>query len=406
MHISFLGLLIVDLIAFAAPLLLDLLHARRVAGIVIEIVAGIIVGPAVLGWVRVDTVIGVLATIGLGALLFLAGIEVDLNRLKGSIATHVGLAFLLSFGLALLVSYILYLTGLLHFPLLVAIILVSTSLGVVVPILKDAGESESELGQLIIASATVGEFGSMILLSFFFSSQAPSFVAQVALLLGFAALAVLLALCLFELRRYLRYTGTFLRLQNTSAQITIRAAILMLVASVTLAQVFGLQAILGAFLAGVILRGINGDRVHSQAYLQFHQKLEAIGYGVFVPVFFVVSGLNFDLAALLASPTTMLLVPIFFLALLFVRGLPAILYRKMLNNRNMIVAGLLQSTSLTFIVAATEIGKALGLLTQAVSAALVTAGMLSVLIFPLIAMMIMKKPLAESQPALAKASEG
>ena len=170
--ISFVGLLIVAVVAFLAPLLLALSPARRLSAVVLEIMAGILIGPSALGWVKVDLPISILSVLGLAFLLFLSGLEVDLQRLRGRLLTYVGLAFLASSGLALLVGYGLYAAGQVMSPLLIAIILVATALGVVVPLLEDAGESSTDFGQLAIAAAMFAEFGSIILLSLFFSREA------------------------------------------------------------------------------------------------------------------------------------------------------------------------------------------------------------------------------------------
>src|SRR3989442_345505 len=187
-NVSFVGVLIVALVAFLAPLLLGLSPARRLPSVVIEIVAGIVIGPSVLGWVKVDLPISILSLLGLAFLLFLAGLEVELERLRGRLLIYVGSGFLLSLGLALLVGYGLSLAGQVLSPLLIAIILVATALGVVVPLLKDAGESSSNFGQLVIAGAMFAEFGSIILLSLFFSREATSTVTKLVMLAGFVLL--------------------------------------------------------------------------------------------------------------------------------------------------------------------------------------------------------------------------
>jgi Kef-type K+ transport system membrane component KefB len=387
--VSFYGLLIVTVVAFAAPLLLGLSPARRLPAIVLEIVAGIAIGPSGLDWVRVDLPISILSLLGLAFLLFLSGLEVELERLKGRTLVVVGVSFLLSFGLALIVGYVLYTRSLVKSPLLVAIILCATSLGVVIPVLKDAGESESDFGQLVIAGATIADFGAIILLSLFFSREATSTATKLFLLGSFVLLAIAIALFVLRLERSMRFSPVLLRLQDTTAQIRIRGAFMLLVAFVALAEGLGLEVILGAFLAGVILRLIDHDRM--MTHPQFRQKLEAIGFGVFIPVFFVTSGLQFDLSALFASASTLALVPIFLVALLFVRGAPAILYRPLVGNRRVIVAGLLQSVSLPFIVAASQIGMELGLLNRATGAALITAGLLSVILFPILALTLLRR---------------
>ncbi len=368
---------------------LGLTPARRLPAIVLEIVVGIVIGPSVLGWVKVDLPISILSVLGLAFLLFLAGLEVELERLRGRLLMYIGLAFLLSLGLALLVGYGLSVAGQVVSPLLIAIILVATGLGIVIPVLKDAGESDSDFGQLVISGAMFAEFGSIILLSLFFSREATSITTKLVLLGGFVLLAAGFAFVVLRLERSMRIAAVLLRLQDTTAQIRVRGAFMLLVAFVALASRLGLETILGAFIAGVILRLVDGDRM--MTHPQFRQKLEAVGFGVFIPVFFVTSGIRFDLAALFSSPSTILRVPVFLVALLLVRGVPALLYRPLVSSRRAVVAGLLQATSLSFIVAASQIGTELGLITKATGAALVAAGLLSVLIFPLLALTILHR---------------
>ncbi len=233
------------------------------------------------------------------------------------------------------------------------------------------------------------EFGSIILLSLFFSREATSTTTKLVLLGGFVLLAAGFAFVVLRLERSMRIAAVLLRLQDTTAQIRVRGAFMLLVAFVALASLLGLETILGAFVAGVILRFVDGDRM--MTHPQFRQKLEAVGFGVFIPVFFVTSGIRFDLAALISSPATILRAPVFLVALLLVRGVPALLYRPLVGSRRSVVAGLLQATSLSFIVAASQIGMELGLITKATGAALIAAGLLSVLIFPLLALQYLSR---------------
>ena len=400
-NVSFSGLLIVTVVAFAAPLLLGLSLARRLPSVVVEIVAGIVIGPSVLGWVKVDLPISILSLVGLAFLLFLSGLEVELDRLKGRIWLFVGGGFILSFGMALLVGYGFSAAGQVKSPLLVAILLSATSLGVVIPLLKDAGESASDYGQLVIAGATIADFGAIILLSLFFSREATSTGTKLVLLGSFVLLAIAFAFAVLRVERSMRFSPVLLRLQDTTAQIRVRGAFMLLAAFVALAEGFGLEVILGAFLAGVILRLVDRDRM--MTHPQFRQKLEAIGFGVFIPIFFVTTGIRFDLAALFASASTILLVPLFLLALLLVRGIPALLYRPLTDTRRTIVAGLLQAISLPFIVAASQIGMELGLLTKATGAALITAGLLSVILFPITALTLLHRRQFHSAPVQEQA---
>jgi Kef-type K+ transport system membrane component KefB len=326
--------------------------------------------------------------VGLAFLLFLAGLEVDFERLRGRRLGAASGGFALSFALAVAVSLLFAAGGQIDTPLLVAIILCATSLGVVVPVLKDAGEAGSSLGQLVIAAASIADFGAVILLSLLFSREATSTTTKLILLGGFALTALALLAALRGAGRSMRLSDTLLRLQDTTAQIRVRGAFLLLIGFVALAEGFGLEVILGAFLAGAVLSLVDRDR--AMTHPQFRKKLEAAGFGMFIPVFFVSSGIAFDLDALLGGASTLARVPFFLAALLVVRGLPALLYRGALAPRQTVAAALLQATSLPFIVAASMIGIELGLIDAATGAGLVAAGLLSVLLFPLAALTVLR----------------
>jgi Kef-type K+ transport system membrane component KefB len=388
-QLDFSGLVIVAAVAFGAPLLLGLAPALRLPAVVLEIIAGIAIGPAGFGWVTIDEPIQVLSLVGLAFLLFLAGLEIEFEKLRGRLVGIAGFGFVVSFGLALLAAFALDGLGQITTPLLVAIILVATSLGIVVPVLKDAGQTSSQLGQLVITAASIADFGAVILLSLFFSREATSTTTKLILLGGFGLMAATFGLVLVGAERSKRLSDLLVRLQDTTAQIRVRGAFLLLVGFVALAESLGLEAILGAFLAGAILSLVDRDR--SMSHPVFRTKLEAVGYGVFIPVFFVASGIQFNLDALFGSVSTVVRVPIFLAVLLAVRGLPALLYRSAIGGRDTVAAALLQATSLPFIVAACMIGMQLDLLDEATGAALIAAGLLSVLFFPLLALMILRR---------------
>lgn len=397
-HISFGGLALVAVVGFGVPLLLGFLPRVKIPSVVMEIFAGILIGPSVLGWVEVDTPIQVLSLLGLASLLFLAGLEIEVDRLGGRALELAVIGFVMSLGLALALAYGLQAFGLIQAPRFVAIVLAATGLGVIVPILKDAGETSTPFGQLVVAAASISDFGTVVLLSLFFSRTASSVATQLLLLGGFVVTAAMLVMVGVRGARWNRLSDVLVRLQDTTAQIRVRGAALLLVSLVAVAERFGLETILAAFIAGVILTLV--DRDAALSHPQFRMKLEAIGFGLFVPVFFVSSGIKFNLAALVASPSSLLQVPIYLLALLAVRGLPAWLYRPLLGVRRSIAAGLFQATSLSFIVASVQIGVELRVLTEATGAALVTAALLSVLVFPLAAGFVLRgEPAALMAPA-------
>lgn len=383
-EVSFLSLLIVVAVAFAARFILGLLPRLKLPAVVLEILAGIALGPSGFGLVRVDSLIQVLSLIGLALLLFLAGMEIDLDRLRGPALRLAGAAFALSLGLAAFVGLATAAFGIVRSPVLVTIVLLATSLGLVIPVLKDSREVETPFGQLTIVSASIADFGAVILLSLFFSRQAASPVTQLILLTGFALIVALLLISLRCAQQFSPFSAVLLRLQDTTAEIRVRGAVLLLIAFVALAEKLGLETILGAFLAGAAIR--LADRDVQMTHPNFRLKLEAIGFGFLIPVFFVTSGLQFDVRALFASAATLTHVPLFLAALLLVRAVPAVLYRRVLDTPRTVAAGLLQATSLPFIVAATRIGMDLHLINSANGAALVAAGLLSVVIFPLAAL--------------------
>ena len=386
---GFVDLLIVVAIAFGAPLLLGLSPKLRLPAVVLEIVAGIIVGPSVLGWVEINEPIAILATVGLAFLLFLAGLEIDPEQLRGTVLRLAGLGFVLSIGIAFGVSALLTGIGLIDRPLLVAIILTATSLGVIVPVLKDGGEIASPFGQLVIAAASIADFGAIILLSLFFSRDGTGVGAQLVTLAIFAVAVVVVGLAIARIEHVGRISRLLARLQDTTAQIRVRGTFLLLIGLAALASELGLEVILGAFAAGLILAVLDRDTMKTHPLL--HTKLDGAGYGIFIPVFFISSGVKFDLDALFASASALAMIPLFLAALLVVRGIPALVYRNALDTRRVVVAGILQATSLPFIVAATAIGLELGAITPASAAALVAAGLLSVLIFPLLGLTILRR---------------
>src|SRR5215217_5187262 len=396
--ISLTGLLIVAAIAFVVPLALGLVPALRVPSVVVEIMAGIVIGPAVLGVVEVDLALQVMALLGLAFLLLLAGLEIDLDRLRGARLRSAAAGFVVSLVVALGFGLGLYAAGLIKAPLLVAIILSSTSLGIVIPVLTDAGQAATALGQLIIAGSSIADFGAIILLSLFFSGDSSSVGSTLLLIGGFVALVIATGLAIAEVEHSSRLRSVLLRLQDTSAEIRVRGAFLLLVGLVVVAQLFGLEVILGAFFAGAVLKLL--DRDGMMTHTGFHTKLQAVGFGVFIPFFFITSGMQLDVGALLSGGSALALVPVFLLALLLARGLPAALYRPMVGERGSLAAALLQATSLPFIVAATGIGMELEILSPAIGAAMVVAGLLSVVLFPLGALTLLRgggKPGAVAQ---------
>jgi Kef-type K+ transport system membrane component KefB len=282
-----------------------------------------------------------------------------------------------------------------------AITLSATSLGLVVPVLKDARQAGGEVGQLTIAAASIADFAAILLLTIFFSQTSTGTGTKLLLIGGFALLALVATLALSRAGMSMGLDVLLSRLQDTTAEIRVRIAVLLLVAFVALAEHLGLEAILGAFLAGAILNLVDRD---TATHPNFRLKLEAIGYGFVVPVFFVSSGLRFDLDALLDSPSALARVPVFLAALLVARGLPALLYAPAVGRRQALAAALLQATSLPFIVTASQLGLLLGEFSAATAAGLIAAGLLSVIVFPPIALSLLRDDARRPAPDPSLAS--
>ena len=390
------NLLLVMAVAFAAPLVLGLFPRLQLPSVVLEIVAGIVIGPSVLGWAEVDQAVQVVALIGLAFVLFLAGLEIEFDEAPraAAAADRRGLRAVVR-DRARRVAAAERGRPRGH-----------AAAGRDHPVRDVAGRAGAgaqgrrrdharRFGQLIIAAASIADFGAIILLSLFFSGEGGT--GSTLLLLGsLFALAAVVLVVVRGAEHSMRIRDDLLRLQDTTAQIRVRAALVLFVGFAAVADALGLEVILGAFIAGAIVS--LADRDQAMTHPDFRRKLEAIGFGFFIPVFFVSSGVRFDLDALTSSTSSVVMVPVFLAALVVVRGLPAALYRRRLGPRKAAIAGLMQATSLPFIVAATAIGLELGLIDAAGSAALIGAGLLSVLCFPLAGLILLRRDGAAREP--------
>src|SRR5437763_7132621 len=274
-EVHFTNLLIVVVIALLAPLALGFFPRVRLPAIVLEIVLGIVIGPSGLGWVDVDLPVTILSLVGLAFLLFLGGLEIDVDRLRGRVLRVTSLGFGVSFAVGGVVGLALDAGGFVRSPLFIAIVLVSTSLGVIVPVLKDSDNIGSNFGQLVIAAASIADFGGVILLSLFFSGKGSTDTTGKAVLLGvFGALVLLIGLAIAGLEHSRGLSRVLVRLQDTTAQIRVRGAFVLMIGFVAIAQNVGLEVILGAFAAGAMLSLI--DRDQQMTHPQFRLKLEAV----------------------------------------------------------------------------------------------------------------------------------
>jgi Kef-type K+ transport system membrane component KefB len=328
------NLFLVTLVAFSIPFVLGLYPKVGLPSAVVELIAGMVLGPAVLGWIEPDLPVQVMSAVGVAFLLFLAGAELDLRVLRYT-----------------------------------------------------------------MAGGAVAEFGTIVLLGLFFAKPGSVLVGEAGLLLVIAVLAVLL---LWGLARFSRWETTrqvFLRLDDSSAQVRVRLAVLILLAAAVVASTFGFEAILGTFIAGAVFAIVvrRWDDVET-----YRKKLNGLGFGFFVPVFFVYSGMRLEPGELLGW-FEIVRTLVLFLVLVIVRALPALLYRRHLSRREMAAAGLLQATNLSFIVVAVTVGEELGAITVSGGEGLIAAGLLSAIILPPIAQRLLRSSPRRTEPGEAAA---
>ncbi|MFF2192215.1 cation:proton antiporter [Streptomyces sp. NPDC058157] len=370
--------------AVLAPLLAHGVARRLPVPLVIfEILLGVLIGPHVLGWAETGQVIDVLSQLGLAMLIFLAGYEIRFDEVKGDTLARSAGAWLVSLALGLALGTLLAHGGGFGKGVYVGTALTSTALGAILPMLRDAGELGTRFGNVTMAMGSVGEFGPVIAMALLLSGRAP---ARSAALL--AAFAVLTALAVFWALRPKPpwFAHVIAKTLHSSAQFAVRLVALMLVAMLALAQALGLDILLGAFAAGLLTRLVlNGAAPESSEDVL--AKVEAMGFGFLVPLFYVVTGIQFDLGALLDGGRALALLPVFLLLFLLVRGLPIrLLAPRDLGRRDRSALVLLGSTALPLVVAITTLGVQDGQVEPGEAAALVGAGMLSVLVFPLLAL--------------------
>ncbi len=345
--------------------------------VVLELIFGIIIGPDVLGIAQADQFILFFSNLGLGMLFFFAGYEIDFERIRGQPLKLAIIGWLISLALAYTIGGLLALAGIVLSLLFTGSAMATTAIGTLIPILDDAGELKTRFGTYLLAAGAVGEFGPILLITFLFSADSP--LTSGAVLMLFIIVAVFAAV--FAVRFVGIGWEQIEGAMETSSQLPVRISVVLVFALAYLASDLGLDLLLGGFVAGIITRlALKGREVAI-----FESKLSAVGYGFLIPFFFVVSGVNFDMSALIDDPQRAVLVPIFFLLFLIVRGLPAmLLYRRVLDLRDRVALAFFSATELPLVVAITTIAVAEGHMKTTTSAALVGAAVLSTAVYPLL----------------------
>jgi len=373
-------LLAIAFIAALAPLLVGLFPRLHLPQVVVLLAGGVIAGPHLLGWGD-PVVVEPFVNLGLGFLFLLAGYELDFGALRAKPGRLAIAGWIVSLVLAVGVVGGLEAAGFVRAFVPVSLALTTTAFGILLPILRENDMLEGRLGSQVVAAGAVGEFFPIVAIAVFLGSRG-QFVGLVSLV-AVAAFALLLSFAP-RLVRGRRSETVILSGENATTQTTLRWTILLLLLLLVIAEIFGLDVVLGAFLAGAVLRRwAPGDT------RLLESKLDAVGYGFFIPIFFVAAGMSLDLPSIVRSPSRVL---VFFVLLLVVRGLPSLLiYRRALPLRSRFEMTLLTATALPLLVALSHIGLANGTMLPENAAALVGAGMLSVLVFPGIALAIRRR---------------
>jgi Kef-type K+ transport system membrane component KefB len=357
--------------------------------VVVELGLGILIGPHVFSIASEDEFIEFFSNLGLGMLFFFAGYEIDFGRIKGEPLKLGAWGWGFSILIAHAFGAALALTGLVDSARYTSTAMATTAIGTLIPILRDSGELRTRFGTYLLAAGGIGEFGPILLITLFLSTEKP--LHEAGILLAFVALAV--ALALISVRLAWRGWDALERTFEASSQLAVRVTVLLIFGLVLLAGKIGLDVLLGGFVAGMIVRlSLKGHELQI-----FESKLTAVGFGFFVPFFFVTSGMNFDLQAL-GSAEALLKLVLFVVLFLVIRGAPAmLLYRGVLQRRQRAALAVYSATELPLVVAITEIAVDAGHMTSATAAGLVGAAMLSTLIFPFVGLALQKRAVEENE---------
>lgn len=367
------SLFVILVISALIPIAVGLLHIR-VTGVVFLLLGGIICGPYVLDWIHVDAPIELLAELGLGMLFFIAGLELDFRVLRGPAGRLAAIGWVLSFTIAIVLTTAFVLTGRVVAGVAMAIALSSTALGTLLPGLRDEGHLHTRFGRLFVGAGAWGEFGPIFAMALLLSTRSSATAALTLVMFGILVLIIAIVPSRLMSRPVLRL---WVRGHSTSSQTPVRLTMAFLVGMLVLAAVLDLDIILGAFIAGVIVRRY----LPPGGEVALERKIEAIGFGFLIPVFFVVSGANLNITSIIENP---LRLAVFTVLLVVARGLPQffLYWRALPRVRERTRFSLLVATGLPIIVAVTTLEVDAGVMLPSTAAALVGAGMLSVLIFP------------------------
>jgi Kef-type K+ transport system membrane component KefB len=367
--------------------------------VVVELLFGVLIGPEGLG-LEASEFLEFFASLGLGLLFFFAGYEIDLRRIAGAPLRLAALGWALSLAIAYAVGGVLAATGIVLSLLYTGSAISTTAIGTLLPILSDTGELRTRLGTYLLAAGAVGEFGPVLLLTLLLTTQTA--LHNAIILTAFVVVAV--GVAVLAVRSSERTVPLFARTLEKSSQLAVRWIVVLVFALALLAAELGLDLLLGGFAAGMITRQV----LTEHEIPGFDSKLTAVAFGVFIPFFFVVSGMQLDVDALFASASGIVKLVVFFGLFLVVRGTPAlVLYRRLLDRRERTALALFSSTQLPLVLAITTVARETGNMRASTAASLVGAAALSTLVYPILALRLRgaapteaAMPVGTAQPAV------
>jgi Kef-type K+ transport system membrane component KefB len=386
------SLLWIAAIAAAVPFIVAVMRVK-IAEVVLLLGGGIIFGPQVLHFITIDDSISLLAQLGLGFLFFVAGMELAPDAIRGRSGRLAAIGWGVSLLLAGLVSAALQFAGIVQDFLGFAIVLTSTALGTLLPLLRDSGQLTTPFGRFFMGAGAWGEFGPILAISLLLSTR--SALAAIVSIVVFGGIALIVSKLPGRFSNE-RVRELLDRGYSTSSQTAVRLTVLLLVGLLAIAEDFGLDVVLGAFIAGAIMRRY----MPTEEEGRLQTRVEGMAFGIFIPLFFVVSGANLDIHSIIANPWPMVAV---FVLLALVRGLPQyVIYRHAIPDpRERGRFALFVATGLPIIVAVTTVQVDAGVMTPNDAAELVGAGALSVLVFPLLGAWLIRRRQPDRMDATA-----
>lgn len=385
---EFLSLVIVVLAAFLTPIIVNRLNINFLPVVVAEIFMGIVIGNSFLNIVERDSILNILSTLGFIFLMFLSGLEIDFKAFKkdkrarqgqnddeSSIPGHLNLAltvFAFIMIISILLAYVFKWLGLVDDVLLMVIIISTISLGVVVPTLKEMNIMRTTIGQFILLVAVLADLVTMILLTVYgaINGQGGSTIWLIGILVVFTAISYILGVQ-FKRMSFLQ------KLMDGTTQIGIRAVFALIILLVALAEGVGAENILGAFLAGVVVSLLNPDE-------EMVEKLDSFGYGFFIPIFFIMVGVDLNIPSLIKEPKLLIIIPILIVAFIISKLIPVMFIRRWFDMKTTIASAFLLTSTLSLVIAAAKISERLNAISAETSGILILSAVITCVFVPII----------------------